>query len=138
MVFGIKKAQKGVNQMFKKGQNLALKTAKGLGAASEIINKGAVIVEKVGAATGIRELETAGKTVAVSSNKIGNAIDKGQNKLERIVEKSERIQDRVNNKFDKTQAKVDDGLQRAKNIKQIIKTDGQDVANDGKKLFGVS
>ncbi len=138
MVFGIKKAQKGVNQMFKKGQNLALKTAKGLGAASEIINKGAVIVQKVGAATGIQELEGAGKAVAMGSGKLSNVLDKGETKLEKMVEKSERIQDRVNNKFDKTQAKVDDGLQRAKNIKQIIKTDGQDVANDGKKLFGVS
>ena len=138
MVFGIKKAQKGVNQMFKKGQNLALKTAKELGAASEIINKGAVIVQKVGAATGIQELEGAGKAVAMGSGKLSNVLDKGETKLERMVDKSERIQDRVNNKFDKTQAKVDDGLQRAKNIKQIIKTDGQDVANDGKKLFGVS
>ena len=136
MCFGIRKAQKGVNQMFKKGQNLALKTAKGLGAASDIINKG--IVEKVGAATGIKELEGAGKAVAMGSGKLSNVLDKDESKLEKMVDKSERIQDRVNNKFDKTQNQIDDGLQRAKNIKQIVKNDGAEIANDGKKLFGVA
>ena len=138
MVFGLHRAQKGVNQMFKKGQSVGLKLSKGLGRASDIIHKGAVVVQKVGEATGVQQLESAGKTVAQGSNKLGNALDKGSNKLERIVEKSERIQGRVNNKFEKTQDKVDDGLQRVKNIKQIVRNDGGEVVNDGKKLFGVA
>ena len=138
MVLGIRKVQKGVNQMFSKGQNVALKVSKGLGKASDVIHKGAVVVQKVGEATGIAELEGAGKAVAMGSGKLGNALDKGSNKLERIVEKSERVQDKVNTKFDKAQEKADDTLQRAKNIKQIVKTDGKDVVNDGKKIFGVA
>ena len=138
MGFGIRKVQKGVNQMFKKGQNVALKVSKGLGAASDIINKGAIIVEKVGAATGIKELEGAGKAVAMGSGKLSNVLDKGENKLEKIVEKSEKIQDKLNNKFDRAQNKIDDTLQRAKNIKQIVKTNRRDVVNDGKKIFGVA
>jgi hypothetical protein len=138
MVLGIRKVQKGVNQMFSKGQNVALKVSKGLGKASDVIHKGAVVVQKVGEATGIAELEGAGKAVAMGSGKLGNVLDKGSNKLERIVEKSERIQDKVNTKFDKAQEKADDTLQRAKNIKQIVKTDGRDVVNDGKKIFGVA
>jgi len=137
MVFGLHKAQKGVNQMFRKGQNTALKISKGLGKASDVIHKGAVVVQKVGEATGISQLEGAGKAVAMGSNKLGNALDKGSNKLEKIVEKSERIQDKVNRKLDKAQDKIDDTVQRAKNIKNIVKTEGQDVVNDGKKIFGV-
>ncbi len=114
MVFGLKKAQKGVNQMFSKGQNIALKTAKGLGKAADIVNKGAIVVQKVGEATGIQELESAGKTVAMGSGKLEKALNKGENKLERIVEKSERLQDKVNTKFNKVGAKVDDALERAK------------------------
>jgi|688.fasta_scaffold338867_3 hypothetical protein len=136
-MFGLHKAQKGVNTMFRKGQNTALKLSKGLAKASDVIHKGAVVVQKVGEATGISQLEGAGKAVAMGSNKLGNALDKGSNKLERIVDKSERIQDKVNKKFDKAQDKIDDGLQRAKNVKQILKTDGQEVVNDGKKVFGV-
>ena len=138
MVFGLNKAQRGVNQMFSKGQNVALKVAKGLGKTADVVNKGAVIVQKVGAATGIEELEAGGKAVAMGSGKLEKVLKKGENKLERIVDKSENIQDKVNTKFDKAQAKIDDTLQRAKNIKQIVKTDGQDVVNDGKKIFGVA
>lgn len=138
MVFGLNKAQRGVNQMFSKGQNVALKVAKGLGKTADIVNKGAVIVQKVGAATGIEELEAGGKAVAMGSGKLEKVLKKGENKLERIVDKSENIQNKVNTKFDKAQAKIDDTLQRAKNIKQIVKTDGQDVVNDGKKIFGVA
>lgn len=137
MGFGLHKVQKGVNQIFRKGQNSALKVSKGLGKASDIIHKGAVVVQKVGEATKISQLEDAGKAVAMGSNKLGNALDKGSNKLENIVEKSERVQDKVNRKLDKAQDKIDDTVQRAKNIKNIIKTDGSDVVNDGKKLFGV-
>lgn len=134
----LNKAQKGVNQMFRKGQNTALKISKGLGKASDAIHKGAVVVQRVGEATGISELEGAGKAVAMGSGKLENALNKGSNKLERIVDKSERIQDKVNSKIDKAQNKIDDTVQRAKNIKQIVKTDGQDVVNDGKKIFGVA
>lgn len=136
-MFGLHKAQKGVNTIFRKGQNTALKLSKGLAKASDVIHKGAVVVQKVGEATGVSQLESAGKTVAMGSNKLGNALDKGSNKLERIVDKSERIQDKVNRKMDKAQNKIDDTLQRAKNVKQILKTEGQEVVNDGKKVFGV-
>ena len=134
----LNKVQKGVNTMFRKGTNTALKVSKGLGRASDIIHKGGVIVQKVGEATGIEELEGAGKAVAMGSGKLEKVLDKGSNKLEKVVEKSERVQDKVNTKFDKAQAKIDDTLQRAKNIKQIVKTDGKDVFNDGKKIFGVA
>ncbi len=97
--------------MFSKGQNVALKVAKGLGKAADIVNKGAVIVLKVDAATEIAELEGAGKAVAMGSRKLEKVLDKSSNKLERIVEKSERVQDKVNTKFDKAQAKIDDTLQ---------------------------
>ena len=138
MVFGLNKAQRGVNQMFSKGQNVALKVSKGLGKAADVVHKGAVVVQKVGEATGIAELEGAGKAVAMGSGKLEKVLDKGSNKLEKVVEKSERVQDKVNTKFDKAQAKIDDTLQRAKNIKQIVKSDGRDVVNDGKKIFGVA
>lgn len=138
MVFGLNKAQRGVNQMFSKGQNVALKVSKGLGKAADVVHKGAVVVQKVGEATGIAELEGAGKAVAMGSGKLEKVLDKGSNKLEKVVEKSENIQNKVNTKFDKAQAKIDDTLQRAKNIKQIVKTDGLDVVNDGKKIFGVA
>ena len=137
-MFKLHGAQKGVNTLFRKGQNTALKVSKGLGKASDTIHKGAVIVKKAGEATGIEELESAGKLVAYGSNKLGNALDKGSNRLNRIIDKSEQVRNKVNNKFDKTQDKIDDGLQRAKNIKQIVKNDGAEIANDGKKLFGVA
>lgn len=136
-MFGLHKAQKGVNTMFRKGQNTALKISKGIGKASDVIHKGAVVVQKVGEATGISQLEGAGKAVAKGTNALGDVLDKGNKKLERVIDKSEDIRNKVNNKMDKAQNKIDDTLQRAKNVKKILKTDGQEVVNDGKKVFGV-
>ncbi len=138
MVLGLHKAQKGVNQMFSKGQNVGLKIAKGLGKTADVINKGGIVVQKIGQATGIQELEGAGKAVAMGSGKLEKVLKKGENKLERIVDKSERLQDKINTKIDKTDAFAQDTLQRAKNIKQIVKNDGGEVVNDGKKIFGVA
>ncbi len=132
------KVQKGVNTMFRKGQNSALKVSKGIAKASDAIHKGAVVVQRVGEATGISQLEDAGNAVAKGTHKLGNALDKGNNKLERVIDKSEEARNKVNTKFDKAQDKIDDSLQKVKNIKQIIKTDGQEVVNDGKKIFGVA
>jgi hypothetical protein len=136
-MFKLHKVQKGVNTMFRKGQDAGLKISKGLAKASDVIHKGAVVVQKVGEATGVQQLESAGKAVAQGSNKLGNALDKGANKLDRIIDKSEEARNKVNRKFDKAQDKIDDTLQKAKNVKQILKTDGQEVVNDGKKIFGV-
>lgn len=136
-MFGLHKAQKGVNTMFRKGQNTALKISKGIGKASDVLHKGAVVVQKVGEATGISQLEGAGKAVAKGTNALGDALDKGNKKLERVIEKSEDVRNKVNRKMDKAQDKIDDTLQRAKNVKQILKTEGQEVANDGKKVFGI-
>ncbi len=138
MVFGLNKAQRGVNKMFSKGQDVGLKIAKGLGKASDVIHKGAVVVQKVGEATGIAELEGAGKAVAMGSGKLEKVLKKGENKLERIVDKSENIQNKINTKIDKADAFAQDSIQKGKNIKQIIKNDGGDVLNDGKKIFGVA
>jgi len=134
----LNKVQNGVNTMFRKGQNTALHLSKSLGKASDVIHKGAVLVQNVGTATGIPELAVAGKAVAVGSHKLGNILDKGSNKLERIVEKSGKIQDTVNNKLNKAQDKIDDTVQRVKNVKSIVNTDGKDVMNDGKRIFGVA
>ena len=134
----LNKVQKGVNTMFRKGTNTALKVSKGLGRASDIIHKGGVIVQKVGEATGIEELEGAGKAVAMGSGKLGNVLDKGSNRLERIVDNTQKIQDKFNRKFDKAQERIDDSVQRAKNIRRIVKTDGRDIVNDGRRLFGVA
>jgi hypothetical protein len=134
----LNKVQKGVNTMFRKGTNTALKVSKGLGKASDIIHKGGVIVQKVGEATGIEELEGAGKAVAMGSGKLGNVLDKGSNRLERIVDNTQKIQDKFNRKFDKAQERIDDSVQRGKNIRRIIKNDGRDIVNDGRRLFGVA
>lgn len=126
--------KKGVNQMFKKGNNVLTKVTKGLGKASDIVHKGAVVVEKVGQATGISQLETAGDAVAKGTNKLGNVLDKAENKLERVQEKSQGIQNKINKGIDKVQNKADkiedkgrDALQRAKNVKNIIKDEGREV-----------
>ena len=134
----LNKVQKGVNTMFRKGTNTALKVSKGLGSASDIIHKGGVIVQKVGEATGIEELEGAGKAVAMGSGKLGNVLDKGSNRLERIVDNTQKIQDKFNRKFDKAQERIDDSVQRGKNIRRIIKNDGRDIVNDRRRLFGVA
>ena len=135
----LNRVQKGVNTMFRKGTNTALKVSKGLGRASDIIHKGGVIVQKVGEATGIEELEGAGKAVAMGSGKLGNVLDKGSNRLERIVDNTQKIQDKFNRKFDKAQERIDDSVQRGKNIRRIIKNDGRDIVNnDGRRLFGVA
>ena len=134
----LNKVQKGVNTMFRKGTNTALKVSKGLGRASDIIHKGGVIVQKVGEATGIEELEGAGKAVAMGSGRLGNVLDKGSNRLERIVDNTQKIQDKFNRKFDKAQERIDDSVQRGKNIRRIIKNDGRDIVNDGRRLFGVA
>ena len=134
----LNKVQKGVNTMFRKGTNTALKVSKGLGRASDIIHKGGVIVQKVGEATGIEELEGAGKAVAMGSGRLGNVLDKGSNRLERIVDNTQKIQAKVNNRFDKAQERIDDSVQRGKNIRRIIKNDGRDIVNDGRRLFGVA
>ncbi len=127
--------KKGVNTAFRKGQNTALKIAKGLGNVSDVVHKGAVIVEKVGQATGSRQLEDAGNVVATTTNKLGNVLDKGANRLERITDKSRMIQNKVNNRINQAQDKIDDTIQRGKNIRDIVKTDGRSIVNDGKKIF---
>ncbi len=137
-MFKLNKIKHGVNTAFRKGQNTALKVSKGLGQASDILHKGAVVVKKVGEATGISQLEEAGNIVAKGTNTLGNALDKGNNRLEKIIDKSEDIRNKANNKFDQAQNRIDNTLQRAKDIKQIVKTDGQEIANDGKKIFGVA
>jgi hypothetical protein len=136
-MFKLQQAQRGVNTMFRKGQNSALKISKGIGKATDVLHKGAVVVERVGQATGIPQLEGAGKLVATTTHLLGNALDKGNRRLGRAIEKSENFRHQVNNKIDNVHGKIDNTLQRVKNIKNIAQTDGQQVINDGKRIFGV-
>lgn len=136
-MFKLQQAQKGVNTMFRKGQNTALKISKGIGKASDVLHKGGVIAERIGEATGIPQLQGAGKLVATTTHLVGNALDKGNRRLERAIDKSENFRHQVNNKMDKAHGKIEDTLQRVKNVKNIVQTDGQQVYNDGKKVFGV-
>ena len=134
--------KKGVNTMFRKGHNTLEKINKGLGKASDVLHKGSVVVENVGKATGISQLEAAGHAGAKATNQLGNVLDKAQKKLDRIDDKSKQFQNKVNtginrvqNKADEIEGKGRDALQKAKNVKKIIKNDGGEVINDAKQIF---
>lgn len=134
--------KKGVNTIFRKGHNTLEKVNKGLGKASDVLHKGSVVVENVGKATGISQLEAAGHAGAKATNQLGNVLDKAQKKLNRFDEKAKDYQNKFNTGINKVQNKADeiegkgrDALQRAKNVKKIIKNEGGEVINDAKHVF---